>query len=104
MFAIIETGGKQYLVKSGQTVNIEKVEAEQGKEFIFDKVLMLAEDDGSNVKLGSPYLDGVKVPGTVEAQERSAKIRVVKFKRKVRYHKVHGHRQHISKVKIGSIG
>ncbi|MEK7623671.1 MAG: 50S ribosomal protein L21 [Patescibacteria group bacterium] len=100
MIAVIATGGKQYLVKSGDIVMVEKLDAEPGVEVIFDQVLMTANDDGSDAKVGTPYLSGVTVTGTCAAQERTKKIRVVKFKRKVRYRRVHGHRQHVTKVTI----
>lgn len=103
MFAVIETGGKQYLIKTGDTLKIEKLEAEAGKDVVFDKVLLLAKEDGSDVKIGTPYLDGVSIAATVEEQGRSRKIRVVKFKRKVRYKRVHGHRQHFTKVKVKEV-
>ena len=100
MYAVIETGGKQYLIKSGDTLKVEKLDAEAGKEFVFDKVLLLAEDDGTDVKIGTPYLDGVSISAEVMEQGRNKKIRVVKFKRKVRYRRVAGHRQHFTKVKV----
>jgi len=100
MYAVIETGGKQYLIKSGDTLKVEKLDAEAGKEFVFDKVLLLAEDDGTDVKIGMPYLDGVSISAEVMEQGRNKKIRVVKFKRKVRYRRVAGHRQHFTKVKV----
>ena len=100
MLSVIETGGKQYLVRSGQTLSIEKLPVEKGQTVTFDKVLLTANDDGSDVKIGMPYLEGVVVSGTVEAQGRAKKIRVVKYKRKVRYRRVHGHRQAFTKVKI----
>jgi len=100
MYAVIETGGKQYLIKSGDTLKVEKLDAEAGKEFVFDKVLLLAEDDGTDVKIGMPYLDGVSISVEVMEQGRYKKIRVVKFKRKVRYRRVAGHRQHFTKVKV----
>jgi len=103
MFAVIETGGKQYLIKTGDTLKIEKLPVETGKEVVFDKVLLLANEDGKDVKLGTPYLDGVSIAATVEEQGRSKKIRVVKFKRKVRYKRVHGHRQHFTKVKVKEV-
>lgn len=103
MFAVIETGGKQYLVKTGETLKIEKLEAAVGTDVMFDTVLMLADEDGKNVQIGTPYLDGVSVSATVESQTRDKKIRVVKFKRKVRYKKVHGHRQHVTRVKVKAI-
>lgn len=100
MIAVIETGGKQYLVKSGDKITIEKLPVEAGKTVVFDKVLLTAHDDGSDVKFGMPYLSGVTVSGVCTSQGRADKIRVVKFKRKVRYRRVHGHRQHETKVKI----
>lgn len=103
MFAVIETGGKQYLIKTGETLKVEKLEAEAGKEVVFDKVLLLAKEDGSDVKIGTPYLDGVSIAATVEEQGRSRKVRVVKFKRKVRYKRVHGHRQYFTKVKVKDV-
>lgn len=100
MFAVIETGGKQYLVKTGDILKVEKLTAEAGQEIIFDKVLLTAEADGSEVKLGAPYLDGAQVKAEVLEQGRGKKIRVVKYKRKVRYKRVRGHRQSYTKVKI----
>ena len=106
MFAVIETGGKQYLVKTGDTLKVEKLfaeankPAEAGKEVVFEKVLLTAADDGSDVKFGKPYLSGVAVKAVVEAQGRADKIRVVKYKRKVRYKRTIGHRQSFTKVKI----
>ena len=103
MFAVIETGGKQYLVKAGDTLKIEKIAGEANAEVIFDKVLVLADDAGGEVKFGTPYISGAKVTATLLAQARAAKVRVVKYKRKVRYCKVHGHRQDYTKVKIASL-
>jgi len=100
MFAVIETGGKQYLVKSGDTLKIEKLTVEASQEVVFDKVLLTAEDDGSNVKIGNPYLAGVTFSATVEKQFRTKKVRVVKFKNKVRYKRVIGHRQRMTQVKV----
>ncbi len=103
MYAVIETGGKQYLIKSGDTLKVEKLDGEEGKDVVFDKVLMLAKEDGSDVQLGTPYLDGVSISATLEQQGRSKKMRVVKFKRKVRYKRVRGHRQHFSKVTVKEV-
>ena len=100
MYAVIETGGKQYLVKEGDSLAVEKLAGEKGTELVFDKVLLLASADGSNVQIGTPYLTGVTVKAMIDAQARTKKIRVVKYKRKVRYRRVHGHRQHVTKVKI----
>ena len=100
MLSVIETGGKQYLVKSGLSLAIEKLVVDPGAEVVFDKVLMTANDDGTGAKFGTPYLAGVTVKATCAAQTRTRKLRVVKFKNKVRYRRVHGHRQHVTKVTI----
>ena len=103
MFAVIETGGKQYLVKSGEAIKIEKLPVDVGGTVTFDKVLLLADDDGLNVEIGKPYLAGVVITGEVAQQGRSKKILVVKYKRKVRYTRTRGHRQHFTKVKVAKV-
>lgn len=103
MIAVIETGGKQYLVKTGETLKIEKIDAEVGKKIDFDKILLIAQEDGKDTKIGTPYVDGIKVSAEVLEQGRDKKVRVVKYKRKIRYKKVFGHRQHFTKIKIGEI-
>ena len=100
MLAVIATGGKQYLVKTGQVLKIEKLEAEAGAKISFDNVLLTADDKGGEIKLGNPYLAGVKVAATVVKQGKHRTVRVEKFKRKIRYHKVHGQRQRFTEVKI----
>ncbi len=100
MLAVIETGGKQYLVRSGETIAIEKIDAEAGKAFVFDKILLTAKDDGSDAVVGSPYISGATIEAAVVSQGRTDKLRVVKYKRKVRYRRVHGHRQHVTTVTI----
>jgi len=100
MLAVIETGGKQYLVKTGEVLKIEKLPVTEGDKFTFDKVLLTANDDGSDVKIGIPYLEGVAIDATLEKQGKYRTLRVEKFKRKVRYHKVHGQRQRYSQVKV----
>ena len=103
MFAVIETGGKQYLVQDGVALKIEKLDAEVGGKVVFDKVLLLANDDGTSVKIGTPYLEGAAIEAVVELQGRTRKIRVVKYKRKTRYKRVHGHRQAFTKVTLGEV-
>lgn len=100
MLAVIATGGKQYLVKTGESLKVEKLAVEEGTTFTFENVLLTANDDGSNVKVGTPYLDGVVVTSEVVKQGKHRTVRVEKFKRKVRYHKVHGQRQRFTEVKI----
>ncbi|TAN33829.1 50S ribosomal protein L21 [Patescibacteria group bacterium] len=100
MLAVIATGGKQYLVKTGEKIKIEKLPSAEGEKVVFDKVLLTADDDGGNVKIGQPYLSGATVAGQLEKQGKERTLRVEKYKRKVRYHKVHGQRQRYSLVKI----
>ncbi len=103
MFAVILTGGKQYLVKEGDTLRVEKLDAEKGSTVEFDKVLLTATEDGSDVNLGAPFMEGSKVTATIEEQGRAKKIRVVKYKRKTRYKRVFGHKQPFTQIKIASI-
>ncbi len=100
MFAVIEAGGRQYLVKTGEALKIEKIAEKAGEKVVFDKVLLTADDDGTAVKIGTPYIEGAAIEASVELQGRAKKVRVEKFKRKVRYHKVYGHRQTFTKVKV----
>ncbi len=102
MIAVIETGGKQYVVRAGDTIFVEKLEKNVGDMVSF-KVLMITDEDGSNAKVGMPEVSGASVSGEVLGQVRTKKIDVVKYKRKVRYTKVHGHRQEKTKVKIASV-
>ena len=99
-FAIIETGGKQYRVQEGDKVRVEKLTAEAGNTMLFDKVLLV---DGSELSLGTPYVPGKVVNGTITEIGRSAKVTVIKYKQKSRYFKKNGHRQPFFKVKIGAI-
>jgi len=101
MFSVIATGGKQYLVKTGDVLKIEKLEVKAGEKMAFDHVLLTAKDDGTDVKIGTPYLAGVTVKAEVLKQGKGATVRVEKFKNKVRFHKVHGQRQLFTEVKIG---
>jgi len=103
MFAVIQTGGKQYLVKENQILKIEKIAEEKGAVIKFDKVLLLAEEDGTVVEIGKPYLTK-KVEAEILSQGRSKKISVIKYKRKVRYARHAGHRQDFTEVNIKKIG
>ncbi len=102
MFAVITTGGKQYIVREGQTVKVEKMLAEVGSEIIMKEALLIGNDDGSDVKVGTPSVN-VTIKAVVEAQDRAAKVSVVKYKRKVRYRRTVGHRQPFTALKIVSI-
>ncbi len=102
MYAVIETGGKQYQVKVGDILNVEKLGLEEGEKVTFDKVIAVADDNGFNC--GAPYVEGAKVEATVLKNARNKKIIVYKYKPKKGYHKKQGHRQYFTKVKIESIG
>ena len=97
MFAIIETGGKQYKVSEGDELFVEKLDVEAESEVVFDKVLMV---EG---KVGTPYVEGATVKATVEKHGKAKKIIVYKYKSKKNYHKKQGHRQPYTKVKIVAI-
>lgn len=98
--AVIKTGAKQYKVKEGDKIKVEKLLGEEGDKFEFDNVLLIA--DGNKVELGKPNLD-MKVEATVLRQARARKVRVEKYKNKTRYHKVYGHRQHFTELEITKI-
>ena len=100
-FAVIKTGGKQYIVKPGQKLKIEKLDAKEGDKFVFDEVLLKSED--GEVKVGAPLISGVKVEAEVLKQGRNKKIIVFKYHAKTRYRKKKGHRQYFTEVKINKI-
>lgn len=102
-FAVIQTGGKQYLVKESQSLKIEKIVGDKGDKMVFDKVLLIANDDGTEAKVGKPYVEGAKVEAEILDQGRGDKVLIIKYKRKVRYHRRKGHRQDFTKVKIVKI-
>lgn len=101
MYAVIVSGGKQYRVTEGQSVKLEKIEAETGASIDFDKILLVA--DGDNVKIGQPVVAGAKVTGEVVAQGRHKKVKILKFKRRKHHMKQMGHRQWFTEVKITGI-
>ncbi len=100
MYAIIETGGKQYKVSEGDVLRVEKLDAEVGSEVTFDRVLMTG---GEDVKVGTPLVEGAKVTAEVKAQDKAKKIIVYKYKAKKGYHKKAGHRQRYTEVVIKGI-
>lgn len=100
MYAIIETGGKQYKVEQGDFVFIEKLNVEEGETVTFDKVLFVGGDDA---KLGAPYVDGANVTASVIKNGKDKKVIVYKYKSKKGYHKKQGHRQPYTKVEITAI-
>lgn len=101
IYAIIETGGKQYKVSPGQTVDVGRLDVAEGSTVELDKVLLIAE--GDNVAAGTPTLDGAKVVATSLGEGRGKKVIVFKYKPKVRYRKKTGHRQHYTRLAIDRI-
>ena len=99
--AVIETGGKQYVVENGTVLNVEKLPAQKDNKIVFDKVLLT--DDGSNTEVGAPYIPGAKVSSELVSEGRSKKISVIRYRQKSRYFKKKGHRQAFSKVKITAL-
>ena len=100
--AVIETGGKQYLVQPGQTLKVEKLkDAKEGGIVSFDKILLLIE--GEEIKLGKPYVEGAKVSAEVKKEGRAKKVTVLRYKRKTRSRKKKGHRQPFTEVIIRDI-
>jgi large subunit ribosomal protein L21 len=102
MYAVIETGGKQYRVSEGDVVRIEKLEAEAGASVEFDRVLLVGKDDAAPV-LGTPFLKGGKVTGTVKGLGRHDKIFIFKMRRRKNYRRRAGHRQSYTDVQITGI-
>ena len=101
-FAVIMTGGKQYLVKQGDLLRVEKIEANEGDVLTFDAMLV-SDEAGKEVKVGQPNVKGVSVAARVMGQGRADKVMVVKYHSKTRYRRNNGHRQPFTELKIESI-
>ncbi len=101
MYAIIRTGGKQYRVKPGDVVRVEHLEGEVGQSVTLGDVLLLAGE--GEPRVGNPLLSGVSVVGTVVEQDRGAKIRVFKYKKRKHYRRTRGHRQSYTAVRIDAV-
>lgn len=101
MYAIIETGGKQYRVNEGDILTVEKLAVEDGSKIELDKVLLLSKD--GEVQVGAPYIEGVKVFGEVVESGKGKKVIIYKYKSKKDYRKKQGHRQPYTMIKITSL-
>ncbi|MBN2720645.1 MAG: 50S ribosomal protein L21 [Proteobacteria bacterium] len=101
MYAVIETGGKQYRVNEGDVIRVEKLAADVGSDIGFDKILMVGQ--GDQVRVGNPLVDGASVTGKVIEQDRRKKIIVFKMKKRKNYRRKYGHRQDYTGVRIESI-
>lgn len=101
MFAIIETGGKQYLVSAGNRIKIEKLDKKEGAKVKFNQVLMVSDE--KDVVVGQPLVKGASVEGKILAQKKGPKITILKYNAKKRYQKKIGHRQRYTEVEITEI-
>jgi len=101
MYAVIQTGGKQYRVAEGDKVRVEKLAADEGASVELDRVLMVA--DGEKITVGKPYVEGGKVTATVKAHGRADKVKIIKFRRRKHHLKRQGHRQWYTELQITGI-
>ena len=101
MYAVFETGGKQYRAGEGEVVRVEKIKADEGATVALEKVLLVV--DGDDIKVGAPYVPGGSVSATVRAQGRGEKIKIVKFRRRKHSRKQMGHRQAFTELQITGI-
>ena len=100
MYAIIATGGKQYMVEEGDVIRVEKLDVAEGAEVTFDQVLVIGD---KTMKIGDPTVAGASVKGTVVTEGKEKKVVVYRYKPKTGYHKKNGHRQPFTQIKIDKI-
>lgn len=103
MLAVIKTGGKQYIVKPNEKIKIEKIIGDKDGDVIFDNVLLLSEEDGTNFSVGSPFIKGADVSGKIIEQGRGKKKIVLRYKPKTREKTKKGHKQPYTEVLITKI-
>ena len=101
MYAVVNSGGKQYKIQQGEILRVEKISGDVGSPVTFDRVLMFS--DGENVNIGKPLLDSVSVEGHIVEQGKAKKIIIFKYKRRKRFRRKNGHRQEFTAVLIDSI-
>lgn len=101
MYAVVKTGGKQYRIQEGDTLRVEKLDADEGSNITLEQVLFIA--DGDNIQIGAPYVEGGRVSATIKSHGRGEKIRIIKFRRRKHYRKRMGHRQYFTELHIDTI-
>jgi large subunit ribosomal protein L21 len=101
MYAIVETGGKQYRVEEGAVLKVERVPFAEGTNFSIDRVLLVAKEEG--VTVGSPFVEGAQVRATVVSHGKADKVYIFHYRRKKNYRRFRGHRQPFSEIRIESI-
>jgi len=102
MYAVIQTGGKQYRVAAGDRLRVEKLPVAEGAEIELDRVLLFA--DGDDIQIGQPFVPGRSVRATVRSHGRAKKVKIIKFRRRKHYMKRQGHRQWFTELEIVGIG
>ena len=102
MYAVVETGSKQYRVSVGQTIDVERLTAEAGSDIALDRVLMIGGDE-AEVRIGTPVIEGAQVVATVTEHHRGEKLVAFKMKAKKRYRRKIGHRQELTRLTIKEI-
>jgi large subunit ribosomal protein L21 len=100
-YAVIQTGGKQYRVESGNEIDVEKLDAEVGTDISFSEILLVS--DGSDLQVGEPFVSGAKVSAEVVDQFKDDKVIAFKFRRRKGYHRTVGHRRQLTRLKIKTI-
>ena len=101
MYAVIETGGKQYKVQAGDVIRVEKLDVAAGESYTFDNVLVV--NNGSDVAFGAPYVNGASVTASITGDGKAKKVIIYKYKSKKGFHKKKGHRQPYTQLKIEKI-
>jgi large subunit ribosomal protein L21 len=101
MYAIFRSGGKQYRVQQGDSLDVALIDAEAGAELTIDDVLMI--EDGDDVSIGAPNVEGATVTAVIEEHNRAKKVTSLKYKNKTRQRTLHGHRQHQTRIRITGI-
>lgn len=102
MYAVVETGGKQYRVSPGEVLKVEKLPVEVGEKFVLDQVLLI-KDDNDSIKVGTPIIENARVTVAVVEQGRSKKVIVYKYKKRKNERKKQGHRQAFTRIKVETI-
>lgn len=101
MYAVVKTGGKQYRVSPGDTIQVEKIEGEAGREVMLKEVLLVS--GGTDLVVGKPFVQGVQVKAEIADQSRGRKVIIYKYRRRKRYHRKAGHRQELTTLRIKGI-
>lgn len=101
MYAVVKTGGKQYRVKAGDSIEVEKLPYEVGEQIELDQVLLVTDD--TDTKIGQPLVEGAKVKATVTRQTKGRKVVIFKYRSSKRYRRKRGHRQHYTRIRIDGV-